>query len=126
MEKISAVQDDINEVTDIMRHNIEKAVQRGEQLEMVSLRPGSVHPLRSAPECMQRRGSASRQIPRSQREREGVPEAVCRTEERTVVEELQDSALSALCDLLACFGHPRVEVRVDIAVVSAAHRGLIG
>jgi|MDSZ01.2.fsa_nt_gb hypothetical protein len=47
MEKISAVQDDINEVTDIMRHNIEKAVQRGEQLEMVSLRPGSVHPLRS-------------------------------------------------------------------------------
>ena len=52
---------------------------------------------------MQRRGSASRQIPRSQREREGVPEAVCRTEERIVVEELQDSALSALRDLLACF-----------------------
>ena len=35
MEKISAVQDDINEVTDIMRQNIEKVVDRGEHLELL-------------------------------------------------------------------------------------------
>lgn len=35
MDKLARVQDEINEATDVMRHNIEAVVGRGEHLELL-------------------------------------------------------------------------------------------